>query len=71
MKICSFRLILQAFTCGAFQNASDQKTEMEKIKERMAHEVSKIEERKKKIDEELREVQVSTPVWLTSAVIYN
>ncbi len=32
---------------------------------------SKIEERKKKIDEELREVQVSTPVWLTSAVIYN
>lgn len=53
------------FTCGAFQNASDQKTEMEKIKERMAHEVSKIEERKKKIDEELREVQVSTPVWLT------
>lgn len=40
---------------------------MEKIKERMAQEVSKIEERKKKIDEELREVQVSTPVCLTRA----
>ncbi|XP_057206860.1 cytoplasmic dynein 2 heavy chain 1 isoform X3 [Triplophysa rosa] len=41
----------------SMQNASDQKTEMEKIKERMAKEVSKIEERKKNIDEELREVQ--------------
>lgn len=50
----------RVFTCAAFQNASDQKTEMEKIKERMALEVSKTEERKKKIDEELREVQVST-----------
>lgn len=57
----------RVLTCGAFQNASDQKTEMEKIKERMAQEVSKIEERKKKIDEELREVQVSTPVCLTWA----
>uniref|UniRef100_A0A9J7YQK8 Cytoplasmic dynein 2 heavy chain 1 n=1 Tax=Cyprinus carpio carpio TaxID=630221 RepID=A0A9J7YQK8_CYPCA len=47
---------LQEITTS-MQNASDQKTEMEKIKERMAHEVSKIEERKKKIDEELREVQ--------------
>lgn len=41
------------------QNASDQKTEMEKIKGKMAHEVSKIEERKAKIDDELKEVQVS------------
>lgn len=40
------------------QNASDQKTEMEKIKGKMAHEVSKIEERKAKIDDELKEVQV-------------
>ena len=44
-----------------FQNASDQKTEMEKIKGKMAQEVSKIEERKAKIDDELKEVQVS---WL-------
>lgn len=42
-----------------FQNASDQKTEMEKIKGRMAQEVSKIEERKVQIDHELKEVQVS------------
>ena len=41
------------------QNASDQKTEMEKIKGKMAQEVSKIEERKSKIDDELKEVQVS------------
>lgn len=41
------------------QNASDQKTEMEKIKEKMAQEMSKIEERKAKIDDELKEVQVS------------
>lgn len=41
------------------QNASDQKTEMEKIKGKMAQEVSKIEERKAKIDDELKEVQVS------------
>ena len=46
------------------QNASDQKTEMEKIKGKMAQEVSKIEERKAKIDHELKEVQVS----LTCAV---
>lgn len=32
---------------------------MEKIKEKMAQEVSKIEERKAKIDDELKEVQVS------------
>lgn len=42
----------------AMQNASDQKTEMEKIKGKMAQEVSKIEERKSKIDDELKEVQV-------------
>lgn len=51
--------------CVCFKNASDQKTEMEKIKERMAKEVSKIEERKKNIDEELREVQVSRSVQIT------
>lgn len=39
------------------QNTSDQKTEMEKIKGKMAQEVSKIEERKAKIDDELKEVQ--------------
>ncbi|CDQ88553.1 unnamed protein product [Oncorhynchus mykiss] len=39
------------------QNASDQKTEMEKIKGKIAQEVSKCEERKGKIDDELREVQ--------------
>lgn len=44
------------------QNASDQKTEMEKIKGKMAQEVSNIEERKTKIDDELREVQVSS-IW--------
>lgn len=43
----------------AMQNASDQKTEMEKIKGKMAQELSKIEERKSKIDDELKEVQVS------------
>lgn len=43
-----------------FQNASDQKTEMEKIKGKMAQEVSKIEERKAKIDDELKEVQVQS-----------
>ncbi|XP_061575223.1 dynein cytoplasmic 2 heavy chain 1 isoform X3 [Cololabis saira] len=47
---------LQEITTS-MQNASDQKTEMEKIKEKMAHEVSKIEERKAKIDDELKEVQ--------------
>ncbi|XP_058489723.1 dynein cytoplasmic 2 heavy chain 1 isoform X2 [Solea solea] len=47
---------LQEITTS-MQNASDQKTEMEKIKGKMAQEVSKIEERKAKIDDELREVQ--------------
>lgn len=48
------------------QNASDQKTEMEKIKGKMAQEVSKIEERKAKIDDELKEVQVSCQTDLSS-----
>ncbi|KAM9852784.1 cytoplasmic dynein 2 heavy chain 1 isoform 4-T4 [Aulostomus maculatus] len=47
---------LQEITIS-MQNASDQKTEMEKIKGKMAQEVSKIEERKGKIDDELKEVQ--------------
>ncbi|KAM3616882.1 uncharacterized protein V6R79_025341 [Siganus canaliculatus] len=47
---------LQEITTS-MQNASDQKTEMEKIKGKMAQEVSKIEERKAKIDDELKEVQ--------------
>ncbi|XP_054598719.1 cytoplasmic dynein 2 heavy chain 1 isoform X1 [Nothobranchius furzeri] len=47
---------LQEITTS-MQNASDQKTEMEKIKEKMAQEVSKIEERKAKIEDELKEVQ--------------
>ncbi|XP_034023634.1 cytoplasmic dynein 2 heavy chain 1 [Thalassophryne amazonica] len=42
---------------NSMQNASDQKTEMEKIKGKIAQEVSKIEERKAKIDFELKEVQ--------------
>lgn len=50
----------------AIQNASDQKTEMEKIKGKMAQEVSKIEERKAKIDDELKEVQVSFLIDLCS-----
>lgn len=41
------------------QNASDQKTEMEKIKHRIAEESVKIEERKRKIDNELKDVQVA------------
>ncbi|XP_053561557.1 cytoplasmic dynein 2 heavy chain 1 [Bombina bombina] len=41
----------------SMQNASDQKTEMEKIKHKIAEEVRKIEERKLKIDDELKEVQ--------------
>ncbi|XP_028975291.2 cytoplasmic dynein 2 heavy chain 1 isoform X3 [Esox lucius] len=41
----------------SMQNASDQKTEMEKIKGKIAQEVSKCEERKGKIDDELKEVQ--------------
>uniref|UniRef100_A0A3Q3WZD5 Cytoplasmic dynein 2 heavy chain 1 n=1 Tax=Mola mola TaxID=94237 RepID=A0A3Q3WZD5_MOLML len=48
---------LQEITTS-MQNASDQKTEMEKIKGKMAQEVSKIEERKANIDDELKEVQV-------------
>ncbi|KAF0030538.1 hypothetical protein F2P81_017269 [Scophthalmus maximus] len=47
---------LQEITTS-MQNASDQKTEMERIKGKMAQEVSKIEERKAKIDDELKEVQ--------------
>uniref|UniRef100_A0AAY5F0X4 Cytoplasmic dynein 2 heavy chain 1 n=1 Tax=Electrophorus electricus TaxID=8005 RepID=A0AAY5F0X4_ELEEL len=47
---------LQEITMS-MQNASDQKTEMEKVKEKMAQEVAKIAERKKKIDDELKEVQ--------------
>ncbi|XP_017286523.1 cytoplasmic dynein 2 heavy chain 1 isoform X3 [Kryptolebias marmoratus] len=47
---------LQEITTS-MQNASDQKTEMEKIKEKMAQEMSKIEERKANIDHELKEVQ--------------
>ncbi|MBN3304013.1 DYHC2 protein, partial [Amia calva] len=47
---------LQEITVS-MQNASDQKTEMEKIKYKIAEEVSKIEERKAKIDDELKEVQ--------------
>ncbi|CAG6004611.1 unnamed protein product [Menidia menidia] len=47
---------LQEITTS-MQNASDQKTEMEKIKGKMAQEVSKIEERKANIDDELKEVQ--------------
>lgn len=43
---------------SVIQNASDQKTEMETIQKKMAQEVSKIEERKSKIDDELKEVQV-------------
>ncbi len=53
------------------QNASDQKTEMEKIKGKMAQEVSKIEERKTKIEEELKEVQVSCVVNLCSHLLEN
>lgn len=51
------------------QNASDQKTEMEKIKGKMAQEVSKIEERKAKIDHELKEVQVSLTCAVTECDI--
>lgn len=40
------------------QSASEQKTEMEKIKHRIAEEAAKIEERKRKIEDELKEVQV-------------
>uniref|UniRef100_W5K866 Cytoplasmic dynein 2 heavy chain 1 n=1 Tax=Astyanax mexicanus TaxID=7994 RepID=W5K866_ASTMX len=47
---------LQEITLS-MQNASDQKTEMEKLKGKMAQEVAKIEERKEKIEDELKEVQ--------------
>lgn len=40
------------------QSASEQKTEMEKIKHRIAEEAAKIEERRRKIEDELKEVQV-------------
>ncbi|MEE6460057.1 hypothetical protein FKM82_000846, partial [Ascaphus truei] len=49
---------LQEITIS-MQNASDQKTEMEKIKHKIADEVVKIEERKGKIEDELKEVQVT------------
>ncbi|KAM4699205.1 cytoplasmic dynein 2 heavy chain 1 [Discoglossus pictus] len=47
---------LQEITLS-MQNASDQKTEMEKLKQKIAEEVVKIEERKAKIEDELKEVQ--------------
>ncbi|NXG46652.1 DYHC2 protein, partial [Psilopogon haemacephalus] len=47
---------LQEITVS-MQNASEQKTEMEKIKHRIAEEATEIEERKKKIENELKEVQ--------------
>ena len=40
------------------QDASEQKTELERLKHKIAEEVIKIEERKNKIDDELKEVQV-------------
>lgn len=60
-------LYFQSSKNSFFQNASDQKTEMEKIKGKMAHEVSKIEERKAKIDDELKEVQVMNVLRLAYA----
>lgn len=42
-----------------FQNASDQKNEMEKIKHKIADESAKIEERQRQIDDELKDVQVT------------
>lgn len=53
------------------QNASDQKTEMEKIKGKMAHEVSKIEERKAKIDDELKEVQVNSVITMMTTHVLH
>ncbi|KAJ3590901.1 hypothetical protein NHX12_008849, partial [Muraenolepis orangiensis] len=47
---------------SSMQNASDQKTEMEKLKGKMAQELSKIEERTSKIDHELKEVQAKRAV---------
>ncbi|MBZ3869929.1 Cytoplasmic dynein 2 heavy chain 1 [Sciurus carolinensis] len=47
---------LQEITVS-MQDASEQKTELERLKHRIAEEVVKIEERKNKIDDELKEVQ--------------
>uniref|UniRef100_A0A803YLT1 Cytoplasmic dynein 2 heavy chain 1 n=2 Tax=Meleagris gallopavo TaxID=9103 RepID=A0A803YLT1_MELGA len=47
---------LQEITIS-MQSASEQKTEMEKIKQRIAEEAAEIEERKRKIEDELKEVQ--------------
>ncbi|XP_051482944.1 cytoplasmic dynein 2 heavy chain 1 isoform X1 [Apus apus] len=47
---------LQEITVS-MQSASEQKTEMEKIKHRIAEEAAEIEERKIKIENELKEVQ--------------
>uniref|UniRef100_A0A8D0H431 Cytoplasmic dynein 2 heavy chain 1 n=1 Tax=Sphenodon punctatus TaxID=8508 RepID=A0A8D0H431_SPHPU len=47
---------LQEITVS-MQNASEQKSEMEKIKHKIAEEVVKIEERKRKIENELKDVQ--------------
>eukprot|EP00075_Anas_platyrhynchos_P034676 XP_027323929.1 LOW QUALITY PROTEIN: cytoplasmic dynein 2 heavy chain 1 [Anas platyrhynchos] len=47
---------LQEITVS-MQSASEQKTEMEKIKQRIAEEAAEIEERKRKIEDELKEVQ--------------
>uniref|UniRef100_W5MJK1 Cytoplasmic dynein 2 heavy chain 1 n=1 Tax=Lepisosteus oculatus TaxID=7918 RepID=W5MJK1_LEPOC len=56
MKQTEADAALQEITVS-MQNASDQKTEMEKIQYKIAEEVSKIEERKAKIEDELKEVQ--------------
>ncbi|XP_019521077.1 PREDICTED: cytoplasmic dynein 2 heavy chain 1 [Hipposideros armiger] len=47
---------LQEITVS-MQDASEQKTELERLKHKIAEEVVKIEERKNKIDDELKEVQ--------------
>ncbi|KAK2099397.1 Cytoplasmic dynein 2 heavy chain 1 [Saguinus oedipus] len=47
---------LQMITVS-MQDASEQKTELERLKHKIAEEVVKIEERKNKIDDELKEVQ--------------
>ncbi|KAF4008811.1 hypothetical protein G4228_000485 [Cervus hanglu yarkandensis] len=47
---------LQEITVS-MQDASEQKTELERLKHKIAEEVIKIEERKNKIDDELKEVQ--------------
>lgn len=48
------------FVLFFLQSASEQKTEMEKIKHRIAEEAVEIEERKRKIEDELKQVQVRT-----------